>query len=102
MYLDDCVCVLPDLTLLPLLGVGRKSWYIIIINEGMICISVGMMSIPMLRFSIPTGVMCILAYTICISMGTICNQTPKGIFSMHEGEMCSSAVGTIYIPMHII
>ena len=32
MYLDDCVCVLPDLTLLPLLGVGRKSWYIIIIT----------------------------------------------------------------------
>ena len=31
MYLDDCVCVLPDLTWLPLLGVGRKSWYIIII-----------------------------------------------------------------------
>ena len=30
MYLDDCVCVLPDLTWLPLLGVGRKSWYIII------------------------------------------------------------------------
>ena len=29
MYLDDCVCVLPDLTWLPLLGVGRKSWYII-------------------------------------------------------------------------
>ena len=28
MYLDDCVCVLPDLTWLPLLGVGRKSWYI--------------------------------------------------------------------------
>ena len=25
------VCVLSDLTLLPLLGVGRKSWYIIII-----------------------------------------------------------------------
>ena len=32
MYLDDCVCVLPDLTWLPLLGVGRKSWYIIIMN----------------------------------------------------------------------
>ena len=32
MYLDDCVCVLPDLTWLPLLGVGRKSWYIIIIR----------------------------------------------------------------------
>ena len=31
MYLDDCVCVLPDLTRLPLLGVERKSWYIIII-----------------------------------------------------------------------
>ena len=31
MYLDDCVCVLPDLAWLPLLGVGRKSWYIIII-----------------------------------------------------------------------
>ena len=31
MYLDDCVCVLPDLTWLPLLGVGRRSWYIIII-----------------------------------------------------------------------
>ena len=30
MYLDDCVCVLPDLTWLPLLSVGRKSWYIII------------------------------------------------------------------------
>ena len=29
MYLDDCVCVLPDLTWLPLLGVGRKSRYII-------------------------------------------------------------------------
>ena len=29
MYLDDCVCVLSDLTWLPLLGVGRKSWYII-------------------------------------------------------------------------
>ena len=29
MYLDDCVCVLPDLTWLPLRGVGRKSWYII-------------------------------------------------------------------------
>ena len=28
VYLDDCVCVLFDLTLLPLLGVGRKSWYI--------------------------------------------------------------------------
>ena len=28
MYLD-CVCVLSDLTWLPLLGVGRKSWYII-------------------------------------------------------------------------
>ena len=26
------VCVLPDLTWLPLLGVGRKSWYIIIIT----------------------------------------------------------------------
>ena len=31
VYLDDCVCVLSDLTWLPLLGVGRKSWYIIII-----------------------------------------------------------------------
>ena len=31
MYLDDCVCVLSDLTWLPLLGVGRKSWYIIIL-----------------------------------------------------------------------
>ena len=31
MYLDDCVCVLPDLTWLPLLGAGRKSWYIIIV-----------------------------------------------------------------------
>ena len=31
MYVDDCVSVLPDLTLLPLLVVGRKSWYIIII-----------------------------------------------------------------------
>ena len=30
MYLDDCVCVLSDLTWLPLLGAGRKSWYIII------------------------------------------------------------------------
>ena len=30
--LDDCVCVVSDLTLLPLLGVGRKSWYIIIIS----------------------------------------------------------------------
>ena len=29
--LDDCVCVLSDFTLLPLLGGGRKSWYIIII-----------------------------------------------------------------------
>ena len=29
VFLDDCVCVLPDLTWLPLLGVGRKSWYII-------------------------------------------------------------------------
>ena len=28
-YLDVCVCVLSDLTCLPLLGVGRKSWYII-------------------------------------------------------------------------
>ena len=26
--LDDCVCVLSDLTRLPLLGGGRKSWYI--------------------------------------------------------------------------
>ena len=32
MYLDDCVCVLPDLKSLPLLGVGRKSWYIIYYN----------------------------------------------------------------------
>ena len=32
MHLDDCVCVLPDLTWLPLLGVGRKSWYIIMIT----------------------------------------------------------------------
>ena len=32
VYLDDCVLVLSDLTWLPLLGVGRKSWYIIIIN----------------------------------------------------------------------
>ena len=31
VYLDDCVCVLSDLTWLPLLGVGRKSWYIIIL-----------------------------------------------------------------------
>ena len=31
VYLDDCVCVLSDLTLLPLLGVGRKSWYIVIL-----------------------------------------------------------------------
>ena len=30
VYLDDCVCVFSDLTLLPLLGVGRKSWYIIL------------------------------------------------------------------------
>ena len=30
VYLD-CVCVLSDLTWLPLLGVGRKSWYIIYI-----------------------------------------------------------------------
>ena len=30
VYLDDCVCVLSDLTRLPLLGVERKSWYIII------------------------------------------------------------------------
>ena len=28
VHLDDCVCVLSDLTLLPLLRVGRKSWYI--------------------------------------------------------------------------
>ena len=33
MYLDDCVCVLPDLTWLPLLGVGRRPWYIIIIFD---------------------------------------------------------------------
>ena len=32
VYLDDCVCVLSDLTLLHLHGVGRKSWYIIIPN----------------------------------------------------------------------
>ena len=32
MYVDDCVCVLSDLTSLPLLGVGRKSWYVIIIQ----------------------------------------------------------------------
>ena len=32
VYLDDCVCLLSDLTRLPLLGVGRKSWYIIIIE----------------------------------------------------------------------
>ena len=31
VYLDDSVRLLPDLTWLPLLGVGRKSWYIIII-----------------------------------------------------------------------
>ena len=31
---NDCVCVLPDLTWLPLLGVGRKSWYIIRNNNG--------------------------------------------------------------------
>ena len=31
VYVDDCVCVLPDLTWLPHLGVGRKSWYIIIL-----------------------------------------------------------------------
>ena len=31
VYLDDCVCVLSDWTWLPLLGVRRKSWYIIII-----------------------------------------------------------------------
>ena len=30
MYLDDCVCVLSGLAWLPLLGVGRKSWYIIL------------------------------------------------------------------------
>ena len=29
--IDDCVCVLTDLTWLPLLGAGRKSWYIIIV-----------------------------------------------------------------------
>ena len=29
-HLDDCVCVLSDLTQLPLLGGGRKSWYVII------------------------------------------------------------------------
>ena len=28
--IDDCLCVLPDLTWLPLLGVRRKSWYNII------------------------------------------------------------------------
>ena len=33
MYLDDCVCVLSDLTWLPLLGVGRKSWYIILVEK---------------------------------------------------------------------
>ena len=32
VYLDDCVCVLSDLTLLPLLGKGRKSWFFIIIR----------------------------------------------------------------------
>ena len=30
-YLDDCLWVLSDLTLLPLLDGGRKSWCIIII-----------------------------------------------------------------------
>ena len=40
VYLDDCVCVLPDLTWLPLLGVGRKSWYIICIVEDPILILV--------------------------------------------------------------
>ena len=30
MYVDDSVCVFSDLTLLPLLGGGRKSCYIII------------------------------------------------------------------------
>ena len=33
VYLDDCVCVLSDLILLPLRGVGRKSGYIIIMNK---------------------------------------------------------------------
>ena len=32
-YVDDCVCVLSDLTGLPLIGVGRESWYIIIMFE---------------------------------------------------------------------
>ena len=32
VYLDDCVCILSDLTLLPLIGVERKSWYIIILS----------------------------------------------------------------------
>ena len=31
-FISICVCVLPDLTWLPLHGVGRKSWYIIIIS----------------------------------------------------------------------
>ena len=30
VYVDDCVCVLSDLTWLSLLGGGRKSWYIIL------------------------------------------------------------------------
>ena len=31
MYLEDCVCVFSHLTWLSLLGVGRESWYVIII-----------------------------------------------------------------------
>ena len=31
VYVDDCACVLSDLTWLPLLGGGKKSWNIIII-----------------------------------------------------------------------
>ena len=30
VYLDDSVCVLSDLTCLPFLGGGRKSWYIML------------------------------------------------------------------------
>ena len=48
MYLDDCVCVLPDLTWLPLLGVGRKSWYIIITNPVDIFIAVNSLVVLMM------------------------------------------------------
>ena len=78
------VCVLSDLTWLPLLGGGKKSWYIIIIiilfNLQCKFLYAGMIYILTCMASIRAGTLCILpAGKICMPLGTI--SIPIGVYA---------------------